>query len=158
MVVAAGKQIELDSIHRSPHAPSSGSSPDCPSLHRCERSSPVKNRTREICTSGTVRGEDGNILTYSEESDAQATYHWMREITAALPVDLPFLASIAVGWRQLVLREERVTQPAYLRLDGVVWRYVLYSFAFLLLERGTLVICAFLAQILPSKRTFLLGS
>jgi hypothetical protein len=25
----------------------------------------VKNRKREICTSGTVRGEDGNILTYS---------------------------------------------------------------------------------------------
>jgi len=95
---------------------------------------------------------------WSGESDAQATYHWMREITAALPVDLPFVASIAVGWHRLVLREERVTQPAYLRLDGVVWRYVLYSFASLLLERGTLVICAFLVQILPSKRTFLLGS
>jgi len=91
---------------------------------------------------------------WSGESDAQATYHWMREITAALPVDLPFVASIAVGWHRLVLREERVTQPAYLRLDGVVWRYVLYSFASLLLERGTLVICAFLVQILPSKRTF----
>ena len=25
----------------------------------------MKNRKREICTSGTVRGEDGNILTYS---------------------------------------------------------------------------------------------
>jgi len=25
----------------------------------------VKNRMREICTSGSVRGEDGNILTYS---------------------------------------------------------------------------------------------
>src|SRR5262245_64087093 len=66
MVVAAGKQIELDSIRRSPHAPPSGSSPDRPSLHRCERSSPVKNRMREFCTSGTVRGEGGNILTYSE--------------------------------------------------------------------------------------------
>jgi hypothetical protein len=31
----------------------------------CERSSPVKNRKREIRTSGSVRGEDGNILTYS---------------------------------------------------------------------------------------------
>ena len=31
-----------------------------------ERSSPVKNRMREICTSGSVRGGDGNILTYSE--------------------------------------------------------------------------------------------
>src|SRR5262244_49015 len=84
--------------------------------------------------------------TWPEESGAQATYHWIRAIVAALPVDLPFLASIAVAWHRLILRQERVTQPAYLRLDGVVWRYVLYSFAFLLLERGTLAICAFLAQ------------
>jgi hypothetical protein len=94
--------------------------------------------------------------TWSRESGAQATYHWMREIAAALPspVDLPFLASIAVAWHRLVLREERVTQPAYLRLDGVVWRYVLYAFAFLLLERGTLVICAFLAQNLAIEADF----
>jgi hypothetical protein len=85
---------------------------------------------------------------WSGQSGAQAPYHWMRVITAALPVDLPFLASIAVAWHRLVLREERVTQPAYLRLDRVVWRYVLYAFAFLLLERGTLVICTFLAQYL----------
>src|SRR5215470_5212147 len=86
--------------------------------------------------------------TWSRASGAQATYHWMREIAAALPspVDLPFLASIAVAWHRLVLRGESVTQPAYLRLDGVVWRYVLYSFAFLLLELGTLAICALLAQ------------
>ena len=83
---------------------------------------------------------------WSGESGAQATYHWMRAITAALPVDLPFLASIAVAWHRLVLREERVTQPAYFRLDRVVWRYVLYAFAFLLLERGALVIFAFLVQ------------
>src|SRR6516165_5565625 len=36
----------------------------CP-LHHRERSSSMKNRTREICTSGTVRDEDGNILIYS---------------------------------------------------------------------------------------------
>src|SRR5262252_7929242 len=30
-----------------------------------ERNSPAKNRMREICTSGTARGEGGNILTYS---------------------------------------------------------------------------------------------
>src|SRR5262249_43394819 len=35
------------------------------SVRCCERSSPVKNRKREIRTSGSVRGEDGNILTYS---------------------------------------------------------------------------------------------
>jgi len=84
--------------------------------------------------------------TWSRDSGAQATYHWMREIAALpSPVDLPFLASIAVAWHRLVLREEPVTQPAYLRLDGVVWRYALYSFVFLLLERGTLVFGAFLA-------------
>ena len=89
-------------------------------------------------------------VTWSGESGGQAMYRWMREIAAALPspIDLPFLASIAVAWHRLVLREERVTQPAYLRLDGVVGRYVLYSFAFLLLERGTLAICAFLGKIL----------
>ena len=85
-------------------------------------------------------------LDWPEETwPAQATYHWIRAIAAALPVDLPFLASIAVAWHRLILRQERVTQPAYLRLDGVVWRYVLYSFAFLLLERGT-AICALLVQ------------
>src|ERR1700674_3449634 len=30
-----------------------------------ERSSSMKNRKREICTSGSVRDEDGNILIYS---------------------------------------------------------------------------------------------
>jgi hypothetical protein len=91
---------------------------------------------------------DWLLETWRGESGAQATFPWMREIAAALPspIDLPFLASIAVAWHRLVLREERVTQPAYLRLDGVVWRYVLYSFAFLLLERGTLAICYLLAQ------------
>ena len=31
----------------------------------------MKNRTREICTSGSVRGEDGNILTYSAVDAAE---------------------------------------------------------------------------------------
>ena len=31
----------------------------------------MKNRMREICTSGSVRGEDGNILTYSAFDRAQ---------------------------------------------------------------------------------------
>jgi len=35
-------------------------------------------------------------------------------------VGLPLLASIAIAWHRLVLRGERVAQPAYLRLDGVV--------------------------------------
>ena len=32
---------------------------NCPSLHHRERGSPMKNRKREICTSGSVRDEDG---------------------------------------------------------------------------------------------------
>jgi hypothetical protein len=84
------------------------------------------------------------------DSGAQAAHRWLREVAAALPspVDTPFLASIAVGWHRLILRGERVTQAAYVRLDGVVWRYVLYALAFLLLARGTLLISAFLAEYL----------
>src|SRR5215470_6630071 len=56
----------MGSVQRPPEAAPSTNSADRPPLHRCERSSPVKNRMREICTSGTVRGGGGNILTYSE--------------------------------------------------------------------------------------------
>ena len=48
-----------------PTASPSAGSPDRPSLHLREQSSSMKNRKREICTSGTVRDEDGNILIYS---------------------------------------------------------------------------------------------
>src|SRR5208283_1448965 len=50
------------------------SSPPCASrqashgrrpLRQRERNSPVKNRMRETCTSGSVRGGDGDIPTYS---------------------------------------------------------------------------------------------
>ena len=56
---------------------------------------------------------------------SQGSHRGLREIAAALPtpVDLPFLASIAVAWHRLVLRGERVTQGVYVRLDGAVWRY-----------------------------------
>src|SRR5262249_49589609 len=91
---------------------------------------------------------DWLVETWLLESGAPGTYPWMREIAAALPspIGLPFLASIAVAWHRLILREERVTQPAYLRLDGVGWRYVLCSLAVVLLERGAVAICVFLAQ------------
>jgi len=86
--------------------------------------------------------------TWPGNSGAQSAHSWLRGIAAALPspVDLPFLASIAVVWHRLILRGERVAQAAYVRLDGVVWRYVLYALAFLLLERGTLLISAVLVQ------------
>ena len=65
MAVAAGEPIPMGSVQRTPNAAPSTSSPDRPSLHCCERSSPVKNRKPEICTSGSVRGRGGNIPTYS---------------------------------------------------------------------------------------------
>ena len=74
MVVAAGEPIPMESFQRSPKATPSTSGPDRPSLHCCERISPVKNRMPEIGASGTVRGEGGNILTYSE-TPAIRTYH-----------------------------------------------------------------------------------
>ena len=68
MVVATGEPIPLESLQGSPKATPSTSSPDRPSIHCCERNSPVKNRMPEIGTSGTVRGGDGNIPTYSESA------------------------------------------------------------------------------------------
>ena len=55
----------MEPVHCTPKASPSAGSPYRPSLHNRERSSPVKNRKREICTSGSARDEDGNILIYS---------------------------------------------------------------------------------------------
>src|SRR6516164_4927181 len=73
MAIAAGsgERAQLGPLQRTAQATSSAGTPDRPSLRCCERSSPVKNRTREICTSGTVRGEGGNILTYSDTLDEE---------------------------------------------------------------------------------------
>jgi len=75
---------------------------------------------------------------------AQEALGWSRAVAGALPltIELPFLASIAVAWHRLILRQEGITRPAYLRLDWVVWRYTFYSFALFLLPRGAVVICA----------------
>jgi hypothetical protein len=67
VVVAAGSRepAPLDPVHGTSKASPSAGSPDRPSLHLRERNSSMKNRTRESCTSGSVRDEDGNILIYS---------------------------------------------------------------------------------------------
>src|SRR5664279_1782097 len=67
MAVAAGSQesVPQEPVLCTPTASRSAGSPDRPSLHLRERSSSMKNRKRESCTSGTVRDEDGNILIYS---------------------------------------------------------------------------------------------
>src|SRR5262249_22820599 len=61
MAVTAGsrKPVLLAPVHCAPKALSSPGTSNCPSLHHCERGSPMKNRKREICTSGSVRDEDG---------------------------------------------------------------------------------------------------
>jgi hypothetical protein len=65
MAVATREPVPMGSVQQPPDAAPSASSSDRPPPHRCERISPVKNRMLEIGTSKTVRGEDGNILTYS---------------------------------------------------------------------------------------------
>src|SRR5947207_830851 len=52
-----------------PCPPPTAFSQDPPRIRSRERTSLVKNRMREICTSGSVRGEGGNILTYSALRD-----------------------------------------------------------------------------------------
>src|SRR5262249_7321082 len=54
----------LGQLQRDPRTLPAAPPPDPPSLCRAQPSSPVKNRMREICTSGTVGGEGGNILAY----------------------------------------------------------------------------------------------
>ena len=75
MAVATREPIHMGSVQRPPNTAPSASSSDRPPLRRCERISPVKNRMLEIGTSGTVRGEDRNILTYSA-LEATALRRW----------------------------------------------------------------------------------
>src|SRR5208283_5352859 len=55
----------MDPLQRTAGPAPTASSPDPPRIRRSERNSPVKNRMRETCTSGSVRGGDGDIPTYS---------------------------------------------------------------------------------------------
>src|SRR5271166_6582808 len=66
------RRVPLDPPQRDPPAPSASTGADrSPALRQRERNSPVKNRMRETCTSGSVRGGDGNIPTYSAFGAAQ---------------------------------------------------------------------------------------
>src|SRR6266436_4214081 len=85
MAIAAGsrKAAQLEPLRCPPQASPSASSPDRPSLHGRERSSSMKNRKRETCTSGSVRDEDGNILIYSAEGRTFIFCHGIGEIEGA---------------------------------------------------------------------------
>ena len=61
----------MGSLQRTSGPTPTASSQDPPRLCRCERTSLVKNRMLEICTSGTVRGGAGNDPIYSAFSPAQ---------------------------------------------------------------------------------------
>src|SRR5438874_12813586 len=52
-------------LQRTPGTAPTAFSQDPPWLRRRERISLVKNRMREICTSGSVRDGDGNVPIYS---------------------------------------------------------------------------------------------
>src|SRR6516225_9906202 len=60
MVVAAGSRqpAPLAPVRRPPDALPSAGRPDRPSIHYLERGSPMRNRKREIRTSGSARDED----------------------------------------------------------------------------------------------------
>src|SRR5207244_5639223 len=58
-------------LQRTPGTAPTAFSPDPPRLRHRERISLVKNRMREICTSGSVRDGDGNVPIYSAFGLAQ---------------------------------------------------------------------------------------
>jgi len=82
-------------------------------------------------------------------------------------VMLPMVASIAVAWHRLVLRDERVTGRAYLRLDRVVLVYaallLLVKLLFTLpsylndMFAGTVTDAETMSTLLPNLLIFLLG-
>src|SRR5262249_4518564 len=55
-------------------------------------------------------------------------------------IQLPVLASIAVAWHKLVLRQERVSGAVYLRLDRTVFRYTVVLFILFVLTDGPIAI------------------
>src|SRR6516165_11332291 len=64
------------------------SSQDPSWLRRRARTSLVKNRMREICTSGSVRGGGGNVPTYSAVLPLERCEIWVEGLAATQAVDL----------------------------------------------------------------------
>src|ERR1700684_424944 len=61
----------MDPLQRTAGPAPTASSQDPTRIRRSEQNSPVKNRMRETCKSGSVRGGDGDIPTYSAFGAAQ---------------------------------------------------------------------------------------
>src|SRR6516162_6082669 len=75
-------------LQRAPGPPPTAFSQDPPRIRRRERTSLVKNRMREICTSGSARGEGGNILTYSAVLPLERCEICVEGLAATQAVDL----------------------------------------------------------------------
>jgi hypothetical protein len=65
---------------------------------------------------------------------------FVEQFFAWLPnlIELPFLASIAVAWHRLLLRQERFEGSLYFRFDATVWRYAALSLGLLVASTGPL--------------------
>src|SRR5690606_35315397 len=70
MVVASGspKRRPVDASQRNPETPPAATTQDRPEICRRQPKFTMRNRMREICSSGSVRGGDGNVPTYSAQS------------------------------------------------------------------------------------------
>src|SRR6201984_1283012 len=60
----AREAVPVGSLQSVARPPAIATSSDHSPLHRMERSSRMRNRMRESCTSGSVGGEGGNLLVY----------------------------------------------------------------------------------------------
>src|SRR5690606_11912424 len=67
MVVASGspKRRPVDASQRNRETPPAATTQDRPEVCRRQPNFTMRNRMREICSSGSVRGGDGNVPTYS---------------------------------------------------------------------------------------------
>lgn len=72
-----------------------------------------------------------SLVAAWQPQDPHAGMTLMTRVVLAVPnlVTLPFLASIAVYWHNLVLRDERVTGWLNLRSDTTVWNYAALGLA-----------------------------
>ena len=72
-----------------------------------------------------------SLIAPWQPQDAHTEISLVTRAALMLPnlVTLPFLASIAVYWHNLVLRDERVTGWLNLRLDATVWNYAALGLA-----------------------------
>src|SRR5262249_54969134 len=71
VAASSSRRGPMGPLQRTSGPAPTASSQDPPRLRRCKRTSLVKNRMREIRTSGSVRGGAGNDPIYSAFSPAQ---------------------------------------------------------------------------------------